>query len=86
MLMLASLQLVSLRFVVQVSAEKRKKVVHFRLEELLLGGIFNRVGEVVEGISHLARSYRCRGILEGHVRLCLSMMLSGELGVRIRSP
>ena len=32
--MLASLQLVSLRFVVQVSAEKRKKVVHFRLEEL----------------------------------------------------
>lgn len=31
---------------------------------LLLVGVLDCIGEVIEGVSHLARSYGCGGVLE----------------------
>ena len=45
---------VALRLVVQISSEECEEVVHFRLESLLLCGVFDCVGKLVEGIAHLA--------------------------------
>jgi hypothetical protein len=64
---------VALGLVVEVSSEKGEEVVHLSLEQLLLFGILDGLGEVGQSISHLSSSDVGGGVLESHVTARLAM-------------
>jgi hypothetical protein len=80
---------VALGLVVEVSSEKSEEVVHLGLEQLLLLGVLDGLGEVGQRISHLSGSDVGRSVLESHVTARLAMatlvaLLLGAGGLEVR--
>lgn len=56
---------VALGLVHEVSSEEREEVVHLVLESPLLGRVLDRVGQLVEGVSHLGCGHGGGGVVKG---------------------